>query len=136
MEQFIADEKLSMTLEPVPMNPASEGAEGDERRWADESFHYKIHIRKGRKSFSTYYSIGSLNTEAPDLAEVLHSLASDMAGFENARDFEDWASEYGYDSDSRRAERTFRSIETQSNKLKTFLGEEAYKKLLWDIERE
>lgn len=136
MEKFIEEEGLSMKWDAVPMNPAYEGAEEEERKWADESFHYKIFIKKGRKTFTTYYSMGAALQDPPDLPEVLDSLASDAAGFENNQDFEEWAREYGYDTDSRKAEKIFRLIETQSNKLKLFLGDAAYKKLLWEVERE
>ena len=136
MEKFIEEEKLSMTSDPVPMNPAYEGADPEERKWADESYHYKCIIKKPRKTFSVYFSMGSANQDPPKLSEVLDNLASEASGFENNPDFESWAGEYGYDPDSRKAERIFRMIETESNKLKQFLGEEAYKKLLWEIERE
>jgi len=40
----------------------------------------------------------------PTLAEVLGSLIMDGSADFNAQSFEDWASEYGYDTDSRKAE--------------------------------
>jgi len=35
---------------------------------------------------------------------------------------EDWCAEYGYDTDSRKAERTFRAVERQTKALKRMLG--------------
>jgi hypothetical protein len=67
---------------------------------------------------------------------VLDSLASDAAGYENSPDFGDWCGEYGYDEDSRKAERIFKDVERQSAKLKKFLGDDLYETLLWDTERE
>ncbi len=72
----------------------------------------------------------------PDLASVLDCLASDSSSFDNARDFDDWASEYGLDTDSRKAERTYRVTGDQSKRLRHFLGEELYRDLLWHTERE
>jgi hypothetical protein len=71
----------------------------------------------------------------PKLADVLDCLASDAAGFENAQSFEDWAAEYGYDTDSRKAEKVYRTVERQAKQLRRVLGDEGYNALLWDIER-
>ena len=50
----------------------------------------------------------SLNTRipGPDLADVVYSLVLDTSVLDYA-DFESWASEVGYDIDSRRAEKTY-----------------------------
>ena len=50
-------------------------------------------------------------------------------GCEGAQ-LEDWCGEYGYDSDSRKAERTYKAIHEQSEKLAGFLGSELYEMLL------
>ena len=54
---------------------------------------------------------------------------------ENARDFTDWAQEYGYDPDSRRAERTFNTVKRQSKGLRRLVGHAAFNELLWETER-
>jgi hypothetical protein len=101
------------------------------------------------RSFGLYFSQGSAHTTDPTLADVLDCLASDASGYENARVdtrpdekqdkaltvFEGWASEYGYDTDSRKAEKTFRAIKRQSEQLKRTIGAEAYEELLWQVER-
>jgi len=84
---------------------------------------------------TTFFSQGSAHKEPPTAADVLDCLAMDAAGVENAKDFEDWASEYGYDTDSRKAERTYKICQQQAADLKEFLGDEAYQSLLWDTER-
>lgn len=75
------------------------------------------------------------NKYRPDLASVLDCLASDASGIENARDFEDWASDYGYDTDSRSAEQTYNTCRGQARALLKLLGREAYEVLLWETER-
>ena len=90
---------------------------------------------RGLHSFGLYFSQGSAHTEDPTLADVLDSLASDASGYENAPDFADWASEYGYDTDSRKAEKTFRTIKRHSEQLKRTIGAEAYEELLCNTER-
>lgn len=72
----------------------------------------------------------------PDLASVLDCLASDCATFENARSFEEWAPELGYDPDSRKAERIYRAIGEQYRGLETLLGRDALQELMFETERE
>ena len=66
----------------------------------------------------------------PDLASVLDCLASDASSVEYVRDFEDWAGELGYDSDSRKAEEIFNMTERQSKELRYVLGSPAYEELM------
>lgn len=99
-----------------------------------------------RRSFSFYFSQGSAHTQDPTLADVLDCLASDASGYENAKPrnhserpdsaaFLNWASDYGYDPDSRKAEKTFRAIKRQSEQLKRTIGQAAYEELLYNVER-
>ena len=62
------------------------------------------------------------NGEPPEAEDVLNCLVSDAQGLENARTFEEWCSEYGYDPDSRTAERIYKAVEKQVPDLKAFLG--------------
>jgi hypothetical protein len=87
---------------------------------------------------SLVFSKGSgHNGEAPTVAEVLDCLASDAAGIENARDFEDWCSEYGYDTDSRKNARAYRACKRQAIALNRIMGNDGlYERLLFHTERE
>src|ERR1051325_8456409 len=87
------------------------------REWADATpnlagdkdgaaSHYKVTFRRGRRQFTTYFSMGAAHTKEPTAAEVLDCLASDVSGFQNAGSFESWCDEYGYDHDSGRPGRT------------------------------
>lgn len=53
----------------------------------------------------------------PGLAEVLHSLLLDGSPHFNHQSFEDWAPEFGYDTDSREAERIYRLCDDIGRKL-------------------
>lgn len=105
-----------------------------------DMFHYKVVLTANtsgnghRSQLTTFFSVGSGWKRFPDVLDVLNCLASESASFENAISFEEWAGEMGFDSDSRKAERTFKAIEKQAANLKRFLGEEAYKELLWNTE--
>jgi len=72
----------------------------------------------------------------PDVETVLDTLAGDAAGIENTPSFEDWCAEYGYDTDSRSAERTFNACEKQAEELKQFINDpDAFQELLYGTER-
>jgi hypothetical protein len=71
----------------------------------------------------------------PTLETILDCLGSDASSWENARDFEDFANELGYDTDSRKAEQIYKQIGENAKRLKFLLGEDLYKELLWDTER-
>jgi hypothetical protein len=71
----------------------------------------------------------------PGAREVLSSLLSDTASTENNASFEEWAGDYGYDTDSRKAERTYKQVVRQAERLRTFLGAK-YDAYLWETEQD
>jgi hypothetical protein len=101
----------------------------------DEIVSEKSSTSEVRMTLTFSKGIGHHGAE-PTVTEVLGCLASDASGVENAGgDFEEWCSEYGYDTDSRTAERIFKACQHQANRLKSFLGDEAFEQLLWHTER-
>ena len=72
----------------------------------------------------------------PNERDVLNCLALDVEGYENAKNFEEWCDEYGYDTDSRKAEKAYNVIGKQKAKLVNFLGTVLYNELLWGTEVE
>lgn len=64
----------------------------------------------------------------PNFADVLHSLASD-ADVIDAGGFEEWAGNLGYDTDSRKAEATYRACLDIALKLRSGLGDDGLAKL-------
>jgi hypothetical protein len=129
LAQFIEDNAITMDCERTSENPFYEG----------DSYtmnHYRCTLKIGTQRMTVFFSMGLGLAGEPDLASVLDCLASDASEWENSKgDFEEWANEYGYDPDSRRAERIYRNVEMQSRKLESFLGEELYKQLIWETER-
>lgn len=65
---------------------------------------------------------------APDIGGVLYSLASDADVIDHAT-FEDWASEYGFDADSRAHEKMYRACLEIALKLRAGLGEDGLRML-------
>ena len=99
------------------------------------SRHFLVTLRSGRFSMRVPFSQGSAHTSEPTAADVLDCLASDAAGYENSKSFEDWCGEYGYNTDSRKAHRIFKVVERQAAKLQSLLGRDNYETLLWNTER-
>lgn len=96
--------------------------------------HFKVTLRRPGKQMTLYFSQGYGISGEPTAADVLNCLASDSSIVENARSFEDWASDLGYEPDSRKAEKIFKTCEKQAERFKKFLGDELYKTLLWNTE--
>lgn len=135
--RFVKVNGISATAESIPARPDRQDiTDPKEQEWNDSAFHWKVVLKRGRKKMQLYWSAGSGVPDAPKAPEILDNLASDASSFENARNFEDWAGEYGYDTDSRKAEKIYRTVGEQAKKLKELLGDELYKELLWKTERE
>ena len=60
--------------------------------------------------------------ELPKLEDVLYCLFLDASGYDNLLQFEEWAEEYGYDTDSRKAEEIYNNCNTNARKLHKALG--------------
>lgn len=131
MERFIEENRLTMTWKAVDSNPSMTDREMN---------HYKVKISGAGAPFPLHYSKGLGHVKngrpiPPTLEEVLDCLASDAATVENTGVFEDWCAELGYDQDSRKAEKSFRESQDQAARLKKLLGEDQYRRLLFDTER-
>jgi len=72
----------------------------------------------------------SVFAKPPTIGEVLQCIASDCQSIEDARNFEEWASEFGFDTDSRKAERTYNACRDEAQTWRTFLGLQRYGELL------
>lgn len=70
----------------------------------------------------------------PKIEDVLDCLASDASSYDNARNFEDWCSDFGYDTDSRKAEKTYNLCAELAKDLKHFLDSH-YDTLLYKVEK-
>lgn len=134
-KQFVAKYGITIACEETDRNPNIDADED----WAKTATHYRCTLRRkvdGKtRTLTVYYSLGRAYTEPPTAEDVLDNLGCEALGYDVAGSFEEWAPEYGYGTDSRKAERTYRAVERESRKLRAFLGEEVYKELLHDTER-
>lgn len=77
--------------------------------------------RAGRRLTVPFYQ-GPAVCEEPDAAGVLSCLLLDASSVD--QDFESWCGDYGYDPDSRRAEKLYRACQSIRTKLEKFLGDD------------
>ena len=111
----------------VDRNPAMDDFQGN---------HYKVTLKCGNRQMTLYFSKGYALSGEPTAAEVLDCLASDAVSIENAVTFADWAHEFGYDTDSRKAEKTYKLCLRQTKKLANLISDDdQYRKLLYNVER-
>jgi hypothetical protein len=87
-------------------------------------FAYKVELRYQGRRAQFPWKQGEALTQAPTAADVLEAILSDCAGYDNARSFGEWAEEYGYDTDSRKAEQTWKAVERQRAKVERLLGDD------------
>ena len=84
----------------------------------------------GKESWLLEYCV----IKNPEVEDVLNSLALDAGSYDNSRNFEDFCSDFGYDEDSRTAEKIYNACAEMSKSLKYFLGSELYDTLLYKVE--
>jgi hypothetical protein len=108
---------ITSTVKPTDRNPQMTGMPSG-------STHWKVTLKRGKRRLTIPFSMGPGCRSEPQAAEVLDCLLSDANGYENCGgNFEEWASEYGFDADSRTARKTFNAVAASTQKLETFLGE-------------
>jgi len=114
---FAKQHGIKLSAERVSENPNLVS------KW--EADHWKVTLRKGRKRMSIFYSKG-LGHEGvePTAPEVLCCLALDASTIDASESFESWADEFGMDTDSREAEKTYKHTRKQADRLRSFLGDE------------
>lgn len=82
---------------------------------------YQVTLKfKGRR-LTTPFFMGAALTEEPSAADVLACLTSDVGAGEMS--FESFCGEFGYDVDSRRAEKTWKACVKIAPKVRHFLGD-------------
>jgi hypothetical protein len=76
---------------------------------------------KGRRLTVPFFT-GMAWTKEPSAADVLSCIVSDASAAEQG--FEDFCADFGYDSDSRQAERIYKACERLAPKVKRLLGDD------------
>jgi hypothetical protein len=92
---------------------------------SDDSFEgnwYSVTLKRKGRQLTVPYGMGYGLSHEPRADEVLECLTLDASSADQS--FEDWCGDYGYDTNSRRAERTYDTVQAQTAKLRRFLGDD------------
>jgi hypothetical protein len=114
VSEFVKNHKIKLDVEGVDTRP--DGLMGD------SAYHFKCTLKMAAKRMTVYFSHGRAIVGDPTTEDVLNCLLADCNGFDYITGFEDWCSNYGYDSDSRTAEKIYKAVVHQSKRLGQFLG--------------
>lgn len=114
-QQRLADAcaRLGLTIDAVP----GEARDGTVGFWAVHN--WRVTLKLGRKRLSTDYFGGSQVFD-PSAADVLYALLLDARV--GSQPFADYCADFGLDTDSRKAEATWRKCRATARKLRRFLG--------------
>lgn len=115
---------ITSTAEQVDRNP---NMVDDNRQMT----HWRVVLRRGHCKMTTYFSMGSAHGDhQPTAQEVVDCIAQDAASVDGAGSFKAWARDLGYDTDSRKAHRTYTICQRQGERLQVFLGTDHYAELM------
>lgn len=128
--EFITQHDITMTFREVE-------AQTDFQKEFQGATHWKCTLRMGKKRMTADYSMGAAYSHrtGPALSDVLGCLAMDISWVGEGISFEDFCSRFGYDTDSRKAEKIYNDCRKISAKLENFLGKESLAVLLNETER-
>jgi hypothetical protein len=149
IKHFVRVNRITMTATQVDSNPNMDPtAPGSMDHWkvtftrtyeTETEYHDRETAKTSRRTYTakmtTYFSMGfGHHGKAPESADVLDCLASD-ADSVTGIDFECWCGNFGYDPDSRKAEKIYKACEHGAARLRKFLGDDLYQVLLYQTER-
>lgn len=129
IDEFI--QKYHVKCEAIRVAGRHDVDDDGESSWSADARHWSVQLTRTERrgpGFVLSFSQGSAHTKAPNARDVLDCLASDVSGIDQP--FESWASDLGYDPDSRKAERTYQQIKRQAKRLEDLLGAEGVAALL------
>lgn len=97
--------------------------QGDKRNadMGGDSRHWRCTLRRRARTYSFDFWQGSAHKEPPTASDTLECLLSDASL--GQLDFCEFCGELGYDTDSRRARRTWRACQRTESRLLILLGE-------------
>lgn len=90
--------------------------------WQRNAHPYRVTLRYKGRQMSLDFFMGQAHTDEPDAEGVLDCLLSDCSALDQS--FEDWCGDFGYDTDSRKAEATYKACADLGKKVKRLLGDD------------
>ena len=144
IQAFMAENKVTIESEFVPWSqPRNKGEKHRSLNWrikilrADRTIletDYSAGVahcpsyRQGRRTVDVERETETGRRIAPDACDVIASLSMNSSVLD-CSSFEEWAGEFGYDVDSRKAESIYRACLEIALKLRNGLGEEGLRAL-------
>lgn len=121
IEQFLKQYGMKMTIEG--QGTVADPFPGDSGRNRKPQYfnHYKCVLGRGRKRHTFDFYTGMGWTKDPTASDVLENVRTDC--WSGELDFEEFCDEFGYDTDSRSAERIHRACVKQSNGVRRVMGD-------------
>lgn len=115
--------ELGIKAERTQGAPVSDlDEDGDD--WRRTARGWTVKLVHQKRSITVPFWQGAAHTKPPTAADVLSCLVSDASSYESARDFEDWARDLGYDTDSIKAKRTYEACGRTAKRVRTLLGKD------------
>lgn len=96
------------------------GTKTAQKGWQETATGYKVVLKFEGRRMTVDFWCGSLHP-IPTATDVMYCLVADAGGIINEETYEDWAGSYGYDTDSREGEKTYKAVKAQTKKLEKFL---------------
>jgi hypothetical protein len=132
LPQFITENNITIKAVKAKNNPHMDNSH-DMDHWSVTLYMGEHIMGLGLATHIIPFSMGSAyKGKRPEVADVLSCLASDASGAD--QDFESWASDLGYDTDSRKAESIYNTCVEQTEILKRFLGDDLFQELVYEVE--
>jgi|HubBroStandDraft_1064217.scaffolds.fasta_scaffold708938_1 hypothetical protein len=132
LEEFLNGSDLAIRCRPVTVNRDGHDGEPVADPRSVYRFACELHGSNGDRPVRT---VVATDRGAPDIRDVVDAVAAEAAVVDEARRYELWADQMGFDRDSRQGERAYRAARRQARLLRGLLGDERYEELLWEIER-
>jgi hypothetical protein len=130
LEKFLVGSEIRMRCQEVALRGDDWSLITDP--WAGTHYRCELYGSNGHCPVRTI--MGSDNGP-PEVPDVVDAIAAEAAVVEESRSYEEWARQMGFDPDSRRGERVYRTARRQARLLRALVGDEAYRTLLWETER-
>jgi hypothetical protein len=124
--KLIDNIKLSLTR-------ADHTAEDYKDEWKKTANKYKVRISYNKKSMTLTFYTGRGWKRDLNLEDILGIILLEASYY--GYSFEDFAREIGYDPDSRKAEKIYKKIQKQTEKLNRIFTEEELEELLTYLEK-
>lgn len=118
---FLVDFKTYPVIPLLPTLTSTQvDAPVDSTDWDASASHWRCTLTYEGRRMSVQYHMGSAHKSSPELLGVLGCLFSDASSGDT--DFSDFCSEFGYEEDSRKAEKTWKACASMNVRLHKLLG--------------